>query len=77
MWCPSARRRSSAAAAPQGCSVGEVADSFYHMNTRNLLPAGGLGLRLQASTTYKVNVRIDYAVGKDSDGLYFSIGEAF
>lgn len=57
--------------------VGEVSDSFYHMNTRNLLPAGGVGLRLQASTTYKVNVRVDYAVGKDSDGLYFSVGEAF
>jgi outer membrane protein assembly factor BamA len=58
--------------------VGEVADSFHHLDSRNLLPAGGAGLRLQASKAYDVNVRVDYARGRDgSGGLYFSIGEAF
>lgn len=57
--------------------IGEVSDSFWSMNTKDLLPAGGVGLRLLASKTYGVNVRVDYAKGKDSDGLYFSIGEAF
>lgn len=57
--------------------VGEVADSFYDMNTRDLLPAGGVGLRFKASKEYNVNVRIDVAKGKGSEGLYVSVGEAF
>lgn len=57
--------------------VGEVADSFYDMNTRDLLPAGGVGLRFKASKDYDVNVRIDIAKGKGSEGLYVSVGEAF
>lgn len=57
--------------------VGEVADSFYEMNTRDLLPAGGVGLRFLASKEYNVNVRIDVAKGKGSEAFYVSVGEAF
>jgi hypothetical protein len=57
--------------------VGEVGPSFSRMSTDELLPAAGLGLRIQASKTYRVNAAIDYAWGKDSQAVYFSIGEAF
>ena len=57
--------------------VGEVAPSFAAMNGDNLLPSVGVGLRYLASKKNDVNVSIDYAVGKDSDAVYFYIGEAF
>ncbi len=52
-----------------GPDLGSVNDAF--------LPAGGVGLRFEASRKYGVNVGVDYAVGKDSDAFYFRIGEAF
>lgn len=57
--------------------VGAVAPSFSDFESDDLLPSGGTGVRFKASTKFNVNVRVDYAVGKDSSGLYFSIGEAF
>ncbi|MEZ5462898.1 BamA/TamA family outer membrane protein [Dokdonella sp.] len=57
--------------------VGAVAPSFSEFDSSGLLPSGGAGLRFKASTKFNVNVRMDYAVGKNSDALYFSIGEAF
>lgn len=57
--------------------VGGVAPSFGALGDSDLLPAAGLGLRYSASKSYGVNVAVDYAVGRDSHGLYFRIGEAF
>lgn len=57
--------------------VGQVASDLESFGDTEVLPAGGLGLRFQASKTYKVNVSIDYAWGKGSQGLYFYVGEAF
>ena len=57
--------------------VGEVASEFSKLNTKDLLPAAGIGARFEASTKYRVNVSIDYAVGDGSSALYFYIGEAF
>jgi outer membrane protein assembly factor BamA len=57
--------------------VGEVAPSFGKMSTNALLPAGGVGLRVEASAKYKVNASIDYAVGDHVSAVYFYIGEAF
>ena len=57
--------------------VGGVAPGFSDYRVSDLLPAAGVGLRFKASTQFNVNVSVDYAVGKDSDALYFSIGEAF
>lgn len=52
-----------------GREVGEVFD--------HPLPATGIGVRFKASPKYDVNVGIDYALGKDSDAVYFRAGEAF
>lgn len=57
--------------------VGEVASEFGKLNTKDLLPAAGVGVRFEASTKYKVNLSIDYAVGDGASALYFYIGEAF
>lgn len=56
---------------------GEVGPSFKKLDGDNLLPAAGLGLRFKASEEYGVNLRLDYARGKDSQAFYVSIGEAF
>ena len=57
--------------------VGQVASEFSKFNTHDLLPAAGVGARFEASTKYRVNVSIDYAVGDGSSALYFYVGEAF
>lgn len=57
--------------------VGEVASEFSKFNTKDLLPAAGIGARFEASTKYRVNVSIDYAVGDGTSALYFYVGEAF
>ncbi len=45
--------------------------------TSPLLPGGGVGLRYQMLSKFKMNIGIDAAVGKDDWGIYFRIGEAF
>lgn len=57
--------------------IGEVAPELGEMNTENILPSVGAGIRYRASEEQRVNLSIDYAVGKDSDAWYFRIGEAF
>jgi outer membrane protein assembly factor BamA len=57
--------------------VGGTAPSFGDLGDSTILPAGGAGIRFQASKTTPINLRIDYAVGKDSEALYISVGEAF
>jgi hypothetical protein len=57
--------------------VGAVADSFSQLDSSDSLPAAGLGLRLLASTEQRVNVSLDFAVGRDESTFYVYIGEAF
>jgi len=45
--------------------------------TKNFLPSGGGGLRFQLSKKYHVNLRMDFAQGKDSHTWSVSVGEAF
>lgn len=57
--------------------VGSVAPTLGELADSVTLPSGGAGLRFQASRTYKVNISLDYAIGRDSEALYFYIGESF
>jgi Omp85 superfamily domain len=58
--------------------VGEVAPTFGDMNSENLLPSGGIGIRFLLARENHINFRIDYAWGKSgSKGLYVGVGEAF
>lgn len=57
--------------------VGSVASSFGDFGSSDTLAAGGVGLRILASTEQRLNVSIDFAVGRDESTLYMYIGEAF
>lgn len=58
--------------------VGQVAPEFGDMNTDNLLPAAGFGIRWMAAPKNKVNVRADIAWAQGGEtAFYLSIGEAF
>lgn len=52
---------------------GAVGDNFKELN--NWLPNAGVGYRLQLQP--RMNLRIDFGIGKNSSGLYFNMTEAF
>jgi outer membrane protein assembly factor BamA len=43
----------------------------------SFLPSGGAGARFELSKTYHVNLRVDFAQGKDSHTWSMGVGEAF
>ena len=57
--------------------VGEVARALDDFNMQNLLPSVGAGLRYTLAKQNHINLRLDFAVGRDSQAFYVSIGEAF
>jgi hypothetical protein len=57
--------------------LGEVAPSVSEFMYRNILPAGGGGVRFKLSKKYNVNLRADIAQGKDGHTFSMGIGEAF
>lgn len=46
-------------------------------STNNFLPSGGGGVRFELSSKYHVNLRVDFAQGKDSHTWSVGVGEAF
>lgn len=57
--------------------MGSTGDNFGDALGGRLLPAAGIGLRYLVAESYGINLRVDAAVGRDSNALYVSIGEAF
>lgn len=58
--------------------LGGIATSLGDIpSDSNLLPAGGVGLRYRPFKDNDVNLRVDVAFGKNDNGLYLSVGEAF
>ena len=45
--------------------------------TKNFLPSGGGGIRFELSQKYHVNLRVDFAQGKDSHTWSVGVGEVF
>ena len=58
-------------------STGQVAESFSDYGMNRWHYAGGGGLRFTFDTKKHINVRLDYALGKESSGFYISFNEAF
>ncbi len=58
-------------------SAGQVAESLIGFGMSRWNYAGGAGLRFRFDMQKKINVRLDYAVGKNSSGFYISFNEAF
>ncbi|MEP4149269.1 MAG: BamA/TamA family outer membrane protein [Halioglobus sp.] len=54
----------------------EVANQ-YDQFFKNVLPAGGIGLRYQLKEMFDMTIAVDVAVGKHDTHFYFAIGEAF
>ena len=57
--------------------AGEAVPDFGALNWDDALPGGGVGLRFTVAKRNHVNLRADYAWGKDSSALYISVVEAF
>lgn len=57
--------------------VGGIAPTLGRIGDSKILPAGGAGLRYQPSRKTNINLRLDLAFGRDSQGVYLGIAEAF
>lgn len=57
--------------------VGEVARRFKDLRSDALKPGGGVGLRFRLTKQNHINLRVDYAWGINSKGLYLGVTEAF
>ena len=56
--------------------VGDVADKFSRFSVGNLKTSFGAGLRFAFIPEEKIILRVDYGVGKNSDGVYVTFNEA-
>ena len=57
--------------------VGDVADGMEDFKIKYAKVSWGWGLRFKFNQAEKVNLRMDYGIGKNSNGLYFGLEEAF
>lgn len=57
--------------------AGEVAKGFTKFRSSEIQPGGGLGLRFTLARQSHINLRFDYAWGRDSSAFYVSLGESF
>jgi len=57
-------------------SLGQVSDEIT-FNQNDIRGAAGAGLRILFNDKENINLRIDYAMGKNTSGFYFTIAEAF
>ena len=57
--------------------AGEVAPSFSDFNTKNILTGGAVGVRFALAEQNKINIRVDYAWGRDSTAFYVGLMEVF
>lgn len=57
--------------------VGEVAPPIDNFNSEDLLPSIGAGIRFMLAPKNKINLRVDFAFGKDDFVIYVGVGEAF
>ncbi len=55
--------------------AGNVAEYYHQLFESDWLPTVGVGYRFAFKA--RINVRVDFGVGKDSTGFYFQINEAF
>ena len=56
---------------------GDVSDEVEHFALKDFKHAVGGGIRYKFSPEEEMNLRLDFGYGKDSSGMYITIGEAF
>lgn len=54
---------------------GTMAPSFHALGKGRWLPSAGVGYRFEFKP--RMNIRLDYGIGRGSSGFYFQVGEAF
>jgi hypothetical protein len=57
--------------------VAQVTDQISHFGLKRFWFAGGAGVRFAWNPEERVNVRLDYGIGNNSDGMYITVTEAF
>jgi outer membrane translocation and assembly module TamA len=57
--------------------AGDVFNNFQDLSLSRLKYSAGLGLRLLVNPKERVNIRLDYARGREGGYFYFSVSEAF
>ncbi len=57
--------------------AGDVAGNFDGFQLKRIKPSYGFGMRFMLDTTELLNVRADFARGRDTEGMYFNAKEAF
>lgn len=58
-------------------SIGNVGQRLDKVALKTAKWNAGLGLRYIINTDDRLNVRVDYAIGRQTSGLYITVGEAF
>jgi outer membrane protein assembly factor BamA len=58
-------------------AAGDVADELTSIQLRYLKPSYGAGIRFLFNKEQKINLRMDIGFGKNTNGIYFGIEEAF
>lgn len=58
-------------------SLGNVAGAFSAFEVDKSKWNAGLGIRYMINTDDRLNLRVDYALGENTSGLYITFGEAF
>lgn len=57
--------------------VGDVFNQLNDVRASTLKYSVGSGLRFAVNPAERLNIRIDYALGKDGGYFYFSVAESF
>ncbi len=57
--------------------MGDVSPAFDNFDVSEIKPSYGLGLRYMILPERRVNLRLDFGLGKDTNGIYINIIEAF
>ena len=57
--------------------AGVLGDNTQFLRTNDVKYTYGAGLRFAVNRKDHLNARLDYALGKNTSGIYFTIGEAF
>jgi outer membrane protein assembly factor BamA len=57
--------------------LGDVAGTPGRFDLGRFKYSYGVGLRFVIDPKQRINIRLDYGIGKDTSGIYFTAGEAF
>jgi hypothetical protein len=57
--------------------LGDVSEAFNSFDFSDVKPSYGLGLRYMILRQRKVNIRLDFGLGRETQGVYINITEAF